>query len=122
MGGSLFPSAAAALQPFYESDPIIRRCAGLALPGVVAASQMESARGLVIESGRCFHYHHAGIRSLWPSFNLIEDGSATRPLWTVAGKAGQLVFRGEGAEEGMFGADWVSDLVHSHGPQLVPES
>ena len=130
MGGSLCPSAAAALQPFCESDPIVRRRIELARPRGfdVAVPQIKPAGSRVIGSGRCFCYNQSGVQSLEPSFNLIqEDGSATRPLplrihrdpiqivravgcrrWTVAGKAGQLVFRGEGAEEDIIGAGWRS--------------
>ena len=133
MGGSLSSSVTAALQPFCESDPIVSRRVELPRSRCfdVPVPQIKPARRRVIGSGRCFHYHHSGVQSLKPSFNLIqEDGSATRPLplsidgdpieivraigrgrWTVAGKAGQLVFRGEGAEEGIVGAGRRSDRV-----------
>ena len=130
MGGSLSSSAAAALQPFCESDPIVRRRIKLPRPCSFdeAMPQIKSTRGLVVGSGRCFCNHHSGVQSLEPSFNLVqEDGSAAGPLprrihrdpiqivravrrgcWPVAGKAGQFVFRGEGAEEGIIGAGWRS--------------
>jgi hypothetical protein len=73
----------AALQPFCVSDPIIRRrveiarACGLDVPSL----DVESARASVVGSGRCFNYHHSGVQSLEPSFNLIqEDGSASGPL------------------------------------------
>ena len=120
----------AALQPFCVSDPIIRwrvkitRPCGLDVPSL----DVESPRASVVGSGRCFNYHHSGVQSLEPSFNLIqEDGSASGPLhgwidsnpiqivrtirarrWSVAGKAGQLLFRGEGAEEEIVGGGWSS--------------
>lgn len=134
MDGSLSSSATVALQPFCECDPIVRRRVELPRSrGLdVAVSQIKPASRGVIGSGRCFNYHQSGVQSLKPSFNLVqEDGSAARPLpggidrdpvkipgaigrrcRTVAGKAGQLVFRGEGAEEGIVGADWRSNRVH----------
>src|SRR5512133_2194886 len=120
----------AALQPFCVSDPIIRRRVKITCPrGLdVPSLDVESARASVVGSGRSFDYHHSGVQSLEPSFNLIqEDGSASGPLygridgdpiqivrtisarcWSVAGKAGQLLFRGEGAEEEIVGVGWRS--------------
>ena len=119
-----------ALQPFCESDPIVRRRVELPRSGGfdVAVSQIEPASRGVIGSGRCLNYHQSGVQSLEPSFNLIqEDGSTASPLpprinrdpieivravrcgrWTIAGQAGQLVFRGEGAEEEIIGTGWRS--------------
>lgn len=136
MDGPLSTSATVALQPFCESDPIVRRRVELPRSGGfdVAVSQIEPAGRGVIGSGRCLNYHQSGVQTLEPSFNLVqEDGSATCPLpggidrdpveipgaigrrcRTVAGKAGQLVFRGEGAEEGIVGADWRSDRVRGN--------
>src|SRR5215208_1083862 len=118
----------AALQPFCESDPIIRGRVEIARPRGfdIATAGVESARVLVVGSGRCFDDHHSGVQSLEPSFNLIqEDGSASGLLRggmhcdpveiesairagrrPVAGKTGQLLFRGEGAEEEIVGAGW----------------
>ncbi len=130
MVGPLSMSATAALQPFCESDPIVRRRIKLPRPGGLdeAMPQIKSTRGLVVGSGRCFCNHHSGVLSLEPSFNLVqEDGSAAGPLprrihgdpiqivravrrrrWAEAGKARQLIFRGEGAEEEIIRAGWSS--------------
>src|SRR4051794_31217533 len=73
----------AALQPFCVSDPIIRRRIEITRPcGLdVPSLDIKSARASVVGSGRCFDYHHSGVESLEPSFNLIqEDGSASGSL------------------------------------------
>ena len=116
----------AALHTFCECDPIIGRRVEIARSRRldVPTPEVESPRVLVVGSGRCFDYQQSGVQSLQPSFNLIqENGSASRALrgWMhcdpveivrairsgrrpVAGKASQLLFRGEGAEEDIVGA------------------
>src|SRR5512141_112490 len=122
------PEWGAALQAFCESDPIVCRRVEVARSCRldITAADVEPARVLVVGSGRCFDYHHSGVQSLEPSFNLTqEDGSASGALsgridcdpveivsaisagrGPVAGKAGQLLFRGEGAEKEIVGAGW----------------
>src|SRR5678816_2920136 len=73
----------AALQAFCESDPIIGRRVEITRSGRldIPAAEIESARVLVVGSGRSFDYQHSGVLSLQPSFDLIEeDGSASGPL------------------------------------------
>ena len=118
----------AALQPFCVSDPIICRRVEITRTCSfdIPATDIKSTRVPVVGSGRCFYHYQPGVLSLKPSLNLIqEDGSASGPLrgridgdpiqivraigagrWSVAGKAGQLLFRGEGAEEGIIGDGW----------------
>src|SRR4051794_8781544 len=118
----------AALQPFCECDPIIGR--RVKVPRScrfdVTAPDVKSSRVLVIGSGRCLDNDESCVLSLQPSLNLIQqDGSASGALRggidgdpiqivrsisarrrPIAGKASQLLFRGEGAEEEIVGGGW----------------
>src|SRR5215212_6751843 len=111
----------AALQAFCESDPIIGGRVEITRSRRfdITTAEIEPARVFVVGSGRCLDNQQSGVLSLQPSFDLVEeDGSASGSLrrrmhrdpveivgaisarrWAVAGKAGQLLFRGEGAEE-----------------------